>query len=81
MAHLYGGILGILAFLTTIGRGVIHGSDPQSILWSGWLSLILFSIVGLIIGWIAGTIIEESTIAKLVAEMAAQDEEETENQQ
>ena len=30
MARIYGGILGLLAFLTTLVRGWIHGRRPQS---------------------------------------------------
>jgi hypothetical protein len=77
VAQIYSGILGTLAFITTVARGMIHCGEAQSVLWSASISLILFSIIGLIIGWIAGYIVEESTTARLVAEMNATAETET----
>ena len=70
MARFYCGILGLLSFLTTLLRGWIHGGDAESILRTAWLNLLLFSIIGLVIGWIAGRIVEESVNARLAAELA-----------
>ncbi len=74
MARIYCGILGLLAFLTTLIRGWIHGGDTESILRTAWLSLLLFSVIGLVIGWIAARIVEESVNARLAAELAAKSE-------
>ena len=75
MARIYGGILGLLAFQTTLVRGWLHRSDPQSTLWTAWLSLMVFTAVGLVIGWIAGQIVEDSVAGRVTAELAAQEEE------
>ena len=74
MAHIYGGILGLLAFLTTIIRGGLHRNDLESTLWTAWLSLILFTLVGLVIGWVAARIVEDSVAGRVAAELAAQEE-------
>jgi hypothetical protein len=74
VAQIYCGILGLLAFLTTLVRAWIHGGDAESILWAAWLNMLLFSIIGLIIGWIGGNIVEESVASRLAAEMAARTE-------
>ncbi len=70
MAKIYCGILGLLSFLTTLIRGWIHGGDAESILHTAWLNLLLFSAIGLVIGWIAGRIVEESVNARLATELA-----------
>ena len=70
MARIYCGILGLLSFLTTLVRGWIHGGDTESILRTAWLNLLLFGIIGLVIGWIAGRIVEESVNARLAGELS-----------
>ena len=75
MGRIYGGILGLLAFQTTLLRGWFHRSDLQSTLWTAWLSLLVFAAIGLIIGRVAGQIVQESVIGRVNAELAAQEEE------
>ena len=74
MGRIYGGILGLLAFQTTLLRGWFHRSDLQSTLWTAWLSLLVFAAVGLVIGRVAGQIVQESVIGRVNAELATQDE-------
>ncbi len=74
MARIYSGILGLLALLTTLTRGWIHGGDTESLLWAAWLNLLLFAIVGLFIGWIAGRIVEDSVSTRLAMEMSTKAE-------
>ena len=70
MARIYCGILGLLSFLTTLARGWIHGGDAESILRTAWLNLLLFVVIGLVIGWIAERIVEESVNARLAGELS-----------
>ncbi|MGA2062966.1 MAG: hypothetical protein ABSG67_21035 [Thermoguttaceae bacterium] len=70
MARIYCGILGLLSFLTTLVRGWIHGGDTESILRTAWLNLLLFGVIGLVIGWIAERIVEESVNARLAGELS-----------
>lgn len=76
MGRIYGGILGTLAFQTTLLRGWLHRSDPQSTLWAAWLCLLVFAAIGLVIGRVAGQIVQESVIGRVNAELAAQEEQE-----
>jgi hypothetical protein len=70
VARIYCGILGLLSFLTTLVRGWIHGGDTESILRTAWLNLLLFGVIGLVIGWIAERIVEESVNARLAGELS-----------
>ena len=78
MGRIYGGILGLLAFQTTLLRGWFHRSDLQTTLWTAWLSLMAITAIGLVIGCVAGQIVQESVIGRMNAELAAQDEKEKE---
>ncbi|MGW8257890.1 MAG: hypothetical protein ACWGMZ_10430 [Thermoguttaceae bacterium] len=69
MARLYCGILGLLAFLTTLARGWIHGGNTESILWAAWLNLLLFSVIDLIIGALAAWIVEDAVSTRLAVEL------------
>ena len=76
MGRIYGGILGLLAFQMTLLRGWFHRSDLQSTLWTAWLGLLVFAAVGLVIGRVAGQIVQESVIGRVNAELAAQEQKE-----
>ncbi len=71
MAHLYAGILGPIAFLTTIARGAIHGGEPITILFSAWLSLLVFAPLGYAIGGVAGRLVEEAVKGRIETELQA----------
>jgi hypothetical protein len=71
VAHVYAGILGPLAFLTSLARGALHGGGTQSVLWTAWCSLLVFAAVGYLVGWVAGITVEESVRGRISAELAA----------
>ena len=77
MAHLYAGILGLLAFLTSVVRGMIHDSAVGSVLWLAWLSLLAFGVIGYVVGWLAERIVEDSVRGRILAELAAEESAET----
>ena len=77
MAHVYAGILGPLAFLTSLARGIMHGGGTESVLWTAWCSLLAFAAAGYVIGWVAGKTVEESVRGRISAELAAEQEAET----
>jgi hypothetical protein len=71
VAHVYAGILGPLAFLTSLARGFVHGGGTQSVLWTAWWSLLAFAAVGYVVGWVAGKTVEQSVHGRIKAELAA----------
>jgi len=72
VARIYAGILGPLALLTCVARGMLHGSGVESTLLSAWLSLLVFSAVGYVIGRLAEWIVDESVGAVVQAGLATE---------
>lgn len=54
-------------------RGLIHFGGTESVLWSVWLSLLVFSVVGYLIGWVAEKIVEDSVRGRISAELAGEE--------
>ncbi len=65
MARTYAGILGTLAMAVVICRGCLQASGVQGTLTTAIFSLILFALVGAILGRIAQSTIDESVQSQL----------------
>jgi hypothetical protein len=74
VAQAYAGILGPLAFLTCLARGLTHGGGTLSTLLTAWCCLLAFSVVGCVVGWLAERIVEDSVRSRIVAELAAEED-------
>ena len=72
MAQIYAGILGPLAFLTSLGRGIVHGGGTEAVLWTAWCSLLVFSAIGYVLGWLGQRIVEDSVRGRISAQVAAE---------
>lgn len=73
MGRSYGGILGLVAFLTVLARGCVRGGGAEPTLFAAWLGLLAFTPLGCIVGWVAERTVEESIRSKLAAELAARE--------
>jgi len=71
VAPIYAGILGPLAFLTALIRGLMHGSGAESVLWTAWCGLLVFAAVGYVIGWIGQRTVEDAISSRIAAELSA----------
>ncbi len=71
MGRNYAGTLGLLAFATTIARGIVEGGSGGATLGMACLYLFVFAGIGGILGSLAGRIVEESVRAKMNAEIEA----------
>jgi uncharacterized membrane protein YeaQ/YmgE (transglycosylase-associated protein family) len=71
VARIYAGILGPLALLTTIVHGMLHARQEDAILLTGWANLLVFAVIGALIGWIAENTVEESVSTAVSRELAA----------
>ncbi len=70
MARIYAGILGPLAFLTSLARGMLHGAGPESVLATACCCLWLFAAVGCVMGWIGQHAVEDAMSARVAAQLA-----------
>ena len=68
MGRTYAGILGVLAFLTTMARGLFAAAPPESVLLSACLSLVAFAAIGLVLGGLANAAVEEAATRQVDAE-------------
>lgn len=73
MAVRYAGVLGLLAFVTSTARGLLHGSEVEPTLLTAWVSLLVFAAIGGVVGWIAGRAVEESVRARIAEALAAEE--------
>jgi len=70
VAPVYAGILGPLAFLTTLLRGTLHGGQADAVLFSAWCCLWAFAAVGYVVGWIAERTVADAVAGRVAAELA-----------
>lgn len=71
MARMYAGILGPLAFVTCLARGVVHAWPADKALLVAWASLLAFALVGAAVGWIGEWILEDEVRARMAARSEA----------
>lgn len=71
MGPSYAGILGPIAFVSILIRGVIGGSSANGVLISSAMGLILFAAIGYVIGRLADQIVLESVKQRFDREMKA----------
>lgn len=72
MARTYAGILGPLAMMTSLVRGLIAGGGSESVLWTAWGYLLVFAAIGGMLGWIAERTVEDAVHGRIAAELAAE---------
>lgn len=76
MARTFAGFFGSLAMLVALARGVLQGGSADSTLLAAWCCLLVFSVLGYLIGWIAGSTIEQSVSSMVAAELSKQETKE-----
>jgi hypothetical protein len=75
VARIYAGVLGLLAFLTSLALGLLRAGDPDMVIWTAWCSLWVFAAAGYVLGAIAARTVDESVEARIAAELAAEQAE------
>ena len=72
MGRAYAGVLGPVAFLVTMVRGLMHGSAAESTLLAASGALFLFAGIGYVIGQVARWTIYDAVRSKVAAEVSVQ---------
>ncbi len=72
MGRHYAGVLGSIAFVTIVVRGLAQAAGVESTLRAAAVSTVLFWGIGYVVGQLAGWIVLESVRAQCAAEFAAQ---------
>ena len=71
MGRLYAGILGHLAMLLVIVRGIRNGANSDTTLLIATLALVGFGLLGYIAGVLASSIVEQSVRTRVAEEIEA----------
>ena len=72
MARQYAAILGLLALAVSLLRGLAAGGGGEATLWTAWLGLLAFSVIGAVIGWLAERIVRDSVSSQILSELQEQ---------
>ncbi len=73
MGRTYAGILGSLAMAVALVRGVMADGGAEETVVRALAALVGFSLIGLIIGGVAGWIVEDAVYSQVQQELAAQE--------
>jgi len=69
VARQYAGILGLLALMVSLMRGILAGGVSEATLWTAWLGFLAFTAIGAVIGWLAERIIRDSVSSQILSEL------------
>ena len=81
MGPSYAGILGPIAFVAMLARGLIEGSSANSVLISASVCLVTFAAIGYVTGRLADQIVLESVKQRFDKEMKVREQAEGATQQ
>ena len=76
MGRAYAAFLGPLAFLTVIARECFTVGDVSMKLLHAWCALLVFAVLGLLLGWLGERIVADSVRTQIQAEMEASEKRE-----
>ncbi len=71
MSRTYAGILGSLAFITMLARGLSSGGGFEASTGAALVAMLLLAALGYVVGAVANWIVEDSVRSRVAAEVAA----------
>lgn len=76
MSREYAGYLGCLGMIVALVRGVVHSAGFEGTVLQGVAALVVFALVGLVVGGIASGVVDESVRTQLERRLAEADQAE-----
>lgn len=70
MGRAYAGVLGYLATTLVLARGILTGAGLESTLLTALGAMALFAAIGLVVGMIAQTTVDQAMRERLEAELS-----------
>ena len=58
-----------MALLVSLTRGLLAAGPSQATLRTAWLSLLAFTVLGAVIGWLAERIVRESVSSRIMVDL------------
>ncbi len=74
LARIYAEILGLIAFAVVLLRAIGHGADLESAAWSAMGALLLWGIIGCVVGGLAERVVTEGVQTRLLSQLKLQAE-------
>ena len=71
MGRVYASILGLLAFLGVVVKGLIDGGGAETTFGVASACLFLFAAIGYVVGQTAGWIVDDSVRSEITAQIEA----------
>jgi len=50
-------------------RGIFANGASEAALWTAWLSLLAFAVLGAVIGWLAERVVRESVSSQILSDL------------
>ena len=69
VARQYAAILGLLAMMVSLARGILAGSTGEATLWTAWLGLLAFTAIGAAIGGVAEWVVRDAVSSRILMEL------------
>ncbi|MBN1854974.1 MAG: hypothetical protein JW829_19725 [Pirellulales bacterium] len=70
MGQTYAAIMGLLAMLVVVVRGIKNGAGIDGTLWAAWIGLVVFTMTGFVLGSIAESTVNESVRKEMESRLA-----------
>jgi hypothetical protein len=58
-----------------LARGILHGGPADSVIRTAWCHLLVFAVIGYVVGRIAQGVVDDAVRGRIAAELAAEQQQ------